>query len=271
MTTAELRVAALFTYPGKSCAGIPLGAAAVTPTGLAGDRRFMVVGTDGVFRTQRRHPLLATVQPAVADGQLTLSAPDAGSVTVTPIADGVRVPVSIFGRDHHGVDQGDAVAAWLSGVLGSPSRLVGVTPEHHRPTDGLVEGRSHWADSGSVLLLARESVDELSDRLVEEGEEPTRGDRFRANVLLVGGDPHAEDDLRGIRIGTAELAFAKRAVRCAVVTVDQRTGERDGPEPLRALGKYRRDHDGGVVLGAKFSVTGEGRIAVGDVVTPRQR
>lgn len=266
MTTPALRVTALYVYPVKSCAGIALGAATVTPTGLAGDRRFMVVGADGTFRTQRRHPVLATVRPAVADGRLTLSAPDAGAVTITPAADGNRVPVSIFGRDHQAVDQGDDVAAWLTGVLGSPSRLVGVAPEHRRPTDGLVEGLAHWADSGSVLVLGRESVDELSDRLVEEGEAPTRGDRFRANVLLTGGDPHAEDDLGRIRIGTATLAFAKRAVRCAVVTVDQQTGERDGPEPLRTLGVYRRDHDGGVVLGAKFSVVGEGAIAAGDLV-----
>ena len=264
-----MRVIALTTYPVKSCAGVAMDRAAVTATGLQHDRRFMVVGGDGVFRTQRRHPRLATVRPVIGDERLTLSADDAGSISLIPVADGERVPVSIFGRDHPAIDQGAAAAAWFTALLGSPSRLVGVAPEHRRTTDGLVEGLAGWADSGSMLLLGKESVEELGDRQVEEGEEPTRGDRFRANVLLAGGEPHAEDDLRRIRLGTAALDFAKRAVRCAVVTVDQQTGERDGPQPLEALATYRRDHDGGVVFGAKFSVVGEGEISVGDVVTDR--
>ena len=261
-----MRVIALTTHPVKGCAGVALDRATITPTGLEHDRRFMVVGPDGTFRTQRRHPLLATVRPRLADGRLRLSTAGDGTVTITPVADGLRVPVSIFGRDHHAVDQGDEVAAWLTAVLGSPSRLVGVAPDHHRPTDGVVEGLTGWADSGSVLLLGKESIEELADRQIEEGEEPTRGDRFRANVLLAGGEPHAEDDLRRVRLGTAELAFAKRAVRCAVVTVDQQTGERDGPQPLETLATYRRDHDGGVVFGAKFSVVSSGEVAVGDEV-----
>ena len=113
-----MKVAALRIYPVKGCGGIALDRTTLTPTGLGHDRRFMVVGSDGVFRTQRRHPRLARVRPALADGVLRLAAPDAGRLTVEPVPDGGRVPVSIFGRDHVAIDQGDDAAAWFTALLG---------------------------------------------------------------------------------------------------------------------------------------------------------
>ncbi|CAM5234517.1 hypothetical protein SCALM49S_02815 [Streptomyces californicus] len=52
-------VAELITYPVKGCAGTSLSSAELTPAGLAHDRAFMVVGVDGVYRSQRRDPRLA--------------------------------------------------------------------------------------------------------------------------------------------------------------------------------------------------------------------
>lgn len=261
-----MRVAALAVHPVKGCAGIALDHAVVTPTGLEHDRRFMVVGPDGTFRSQRRDPLLATIVPELPDGLLVLRAPGVGDLTVAPRADGPRSPVSIFGREHPALDQGDDAADWLAAVLGAPSRLVATAPEHHRPTDGAVPGWSGWADSGAVTVLGTASLDALSDRIVSGGGPPLGADRFRSNVLLRGASAQAEDHLDCIRVGTTELAFAKLAVRCAVTTVDQDTGERDGPEPLRTLAGYRRDDEGGVVFGVKFSVVAPGEVAVGDAV-----
>jgi uncharacterized protein YcbX len=257
------RVAALTVFPIKGCAGIPVEHAEVTTTGLAGDRRFMVTGPDGRFKTQRRHPLLATVRPRLDGGCLVLEADGVEPAAVEVVDDGPRRPVEIFGREHPAIDQGDAAADWLSTVLGVESRLVGVAPEHHRPTDGLVPGLTGWADSGSLLLLSRAAADDLSDRVAERTGTPMPIDRFRANVVLTGCSAHAEDDLDRVTLGTAGLAFAKQAVRCAVVTVDQRTGERDGPEPLETLATYRL-LDAGVVFGAKYTVLDPGEAAVGD-------
>jgi uncharacterized protein YcbX len=48
--------------------------------------------------------------------------------------------------------------------------------------------------------------------------------------------------------------------------VDQPTGRRAGPEPLRTLADYRRDPDGGVTFGIKVSVDVPGVVSVGDSV-----
>lgn len=259
------RVASLTVFPIKGCAGMAVDRRAVTATGLAGDRRFMVVDTDGRFRTQRRHPLLATVRPHLDGDRLTLAADDLEPCTLDVVDDGPRRRVEIFGKEHPALDQGDDAADWLSDVLGVQSRLVGVTPEHHRPTDGLVPGLSGWADSGSLLLLSRAAADELSDRATERTGEPIPLERFRANVVLTDCPAHAEDDLDRVTLGTARLAFAKQAVRCAVVTVDQRTGARVGPEPLETLATYRL-LEAGVVFGAKYTVLEPGEVAVGDAL-----
>ncbi|MEJ2862827.1 MOSC domain-containing protein [Actinomycetospora flava] len=257
------RVASLAVFPIKGCAGMAVDRREVTTTGLAGDRRFMVVAPDGRFKTQRRHPLLATVRPDLDGSRLTLSANGRSTCAIDVLDDGPRRQVEIFSKSHPAVDQGDEAATWLSDVLGTESRLVGVTAEHHRPTDGLVPGLSGWADSGSLLLLSRAAADDLSDRAAERTGEPIPLERFRANVVLVGCSAHAEDDLDRVVLGTAGLAFSKQAIRCAVVTVDQQTGARVGPEPLETLATYRLT-DKGVVFGAKYTVLTPGEVAVGD-------
>ncbi|MFC5137003.1 MOSC domain-containing protein [Actinomycetospora rhizophila] len=114
-----------------------------------------------------------------------------------------------------------------------------------------------------LLLLSRAAADDLSDRAAERTGEPIPIERFRANVVLTACAAHAEDGLDRVALGTADLAFSKQAVRCAVVTVDQQTGARVGPEPLETLATYRLT-DKGVVFGAKYTVLEPGEVAVGD-------
>ncbi|WP_228990709.1 MOSC domain-containing protein [Streptomyces sp. DH8] len=297
----------LITYPVKGCAGTSVSSTRLTPAGLAHDRTFMVVGTDGVYRTQRRDPRLALVRPTIsADGsRLVLASPSAapasaaspsaasaagpgsgggagpGEVHVDVTTSAPRRDVDLFGVTYRGIDQGDEAAAWLSDFLGVPSRLVRVPPEHDRRTDGLTPGTSGYADSGAVHLLSRASLAHLRTRLAERGAAPVAMDRFRPNIVVDSrpegrraegragewaAAPHAEDRIRRMAIGSAELGYAKLAVRCAVTLVDQEAGARGGPEPLRTLADYRRAPFGGVVFGAKFSVTRPGRLAVGDEV-----
>jgi uncharacterized protein YcbX len=152
-------------------------------------------------------------------------------------------------------------------VLGEPSRLVRVPPEHRRVTDGETPGTSAYADSSAVLVTSWASWEALNDRIVGRGEDPVPMARFRPNVVVAGWpEPHVEDRVRTVEVGGAELGFTKLAIRCAVTLVDQDTGERVGPEPLRTLATYRRDPGGGVAFGAKFSVVRPGRVALGDAL-----
>lgn len=263
------RVVELLSYPVKGCAGTSAHTAVLTPAGLAHDRSFMVTGEDGVFRSQRRHPRLASVRPEISsDGQrLTLHAPGAGPVGIDVAASGRRREVALFGAPFNGIDQGDDAAAWLSDVLGAPSRLVRVPADHDRVTDGRTPGTSGYADSCAVHVLSRATLDLLNERLGEHGTPPLPMDRFRPNVVVDGWNtPHTEDRAHRITIAGTELGYAKLAIRCAVTMVDQRSGAKAGPEPLRTLATYRRAAEGGVAFGTKYAVLRPGTLSVGDDV-----
>jgi MOSC domain-containing protein len=261
-------VAQLTSYPIKGCAGITTTQSFLTPAGLRHDRTFMVTDADGTYRSQRRDYRLAVIAPELdeAGKKLTLRADgfaDLGPLDVDVCSD--RRPVRLFADTFTGIDQGPEVAAWLTGVLGKPSRLVRVPPEHDRVTAGAMPGTSGYADSSAVLMLSERSLDSLNAAIVERGGSAVRMNRFRPNIVVTGWDTaHLEDGVRRVRIGTAELGFAKLAIRCAVTLVDQETGRRAGPEPLRTLATYRLQDDAGVAFGAKFSTTRPGTITVGD-------
>lgn len=265
----QARVAELIRYPIKGCAGVPAPDATVTPAGLLHDRSFMVVGADGVFRSQRTHPRLALIRPDVTDdgARLTLRASAFDTVHVEVDLTGARRDVDLFGTPYFGIDQGDGVAEWLSDLLGAPSRLVRVPPEHARVTDGLTQGTSGYADSSPVHLISVSSLAELNRRIVQRGEDPVPMSRFRPNIVVNGWRESAlEDRARTISIGDAELGYSKLAIRCAVTLVDQESGARAGREPIRTLADYRRATGGGVAFGAKFAVTRPGTVSVGEGV-----
>ncbi|MFD5338424.1 MOSC domain-containing protein [Streptomyces hawaiiensis] len=263
------RVVELSYYPVKGCAGTSVREAPLTPAGLAHDRSFMVVSEEGVYRTQRRDPLLAVIRPLITpDGDhLTLTAPGAESLHLRVDTSGTRRKVDLFGTAYRGIDQGDEAADWLSGVLGARSRLVRVPPEHDRVTDGRTPGTSGYADSCALHVISRSTLDLLNSELTARGAHPLPLDRFRPNVVIDGwDDPHTEDRAHRLRIGDTELGYAKLAIRCAVTLVDQQSGTRAGPEPLRTLAGYRRAAQGGVAFGTKCAVLRPGRVAVGDEV-----
>ncbi|MGH3999451.1 MAG: MOSC domain-containing protein, partial [Pseudonocardiaceae bacterium] len=117
------------------------------------------------------------------------------------------------------------------------------------------------------LITTLSSLDLVNERITERGGEPLPMSRFRPNVVVGGWDePHIEDRARRINVGNAELGYAKLAIRCAVTTVDQKSGVKVGPEPLRALAGYRRAAEGGVAFGVKFAVLRPGKLSVGDEV-----
>ena len=263
------RVVDLSYYPVMGGAGPSVRAALLPPAGLAHDRSFMVVSEEGVYRTQRRDPLLAVVRPLITPdgGHLTLTAPGVEPLHLRVDTSGTRQKVDLFGTAYQGIDQGEEAADWLSDRLGVRSRLVRTPPEHDRVTDGLTPGTSGYADSCALHVLSRSTLDLLDSKLTDRGAGPLPADRFRPNLVVDGwDDPHTEDRAHRLRVGTTELGYAKLAIRCAVTLVDQHAGTRAGPEPLRTLAAYRRATQGGVAFGTKYAVLRPGRVAVGDEV-----
>ncbi|MFI6640173.1 MOSC domain-containing protein [Streptomyces sp. NPDC050504] len=273
-----ITVHALNYYPVKGCAGTAVESARVGGTGLEHDRTFMVVdAVDGTFRSQRKQPALAVVRPRIEDSGavLTLEAPGTDDLRVEVDPEGERLPVTLFGKPvGEAVDQGDAVADWFSDVLGAKSRLVRAGADFDRDGWGEHPGKIVFADAHSVLVTSLASLAELNRRIAEAGADAVPMARFRPNVVLAGDgaapdtDPHVEDRIRRMRVGGAEFGYSTRAMRCNVTLVDQSTGRRGGPEPLRTLATYRREpeFDNKVSFGAKNAVLRHGVIAVGDAV-----
>lgn len=263
------RIAQLTYYPVKGCAGTSVEVASVTPAGLAHDRVFQVVAPDGDFRSQRRYPALAAVRPRVLDDgrRLVLTSPGLEDLVLDVLGDGPRHPASTFSWQGDGIHQGAAAEEWFSELLGLPSVLVGVAPEHSRVTSGETPGTASFADGHAILVASESSLDGLNARILERGGEPVPMDRFRANVIVSGWvEPHIEDEVRAMSAGTTRLGYAKRCVRCTVPMVDQETGAKSGPEPIRTLADYRREPAGGVSFGMKAAVVEPGQVAVGDTV-----
>lgn len=261
------RIARLTYYPVKGCAGTEVPAAEVTHAGLAHDRVFQIVAPDGAFRSQRRHPVLAVVRPALRGERLTLSAPGFEDLAVDVRSDGPRHPASTFSWRGEGVHQGDEAAEWFSDLLKITSVLVGVAPDHERVTSGEAPGTAAFADAHALLVTSESSLDALNERIAARQGEPVPMDRFRPNIVIAGWpEPHREDEVRAMAAGTAEFGYADQCVRCMVPMIDQETGAKAGPEPIRTLATYRRHPDGGVTFGMKAVVTRPGQVAAGDEV-----
>ncbi|WP_406419440.1 MOSC N-terminal beta barrel domain-containing protein [Streptomyces sp. NBC_00873] len=268
-----IAVRELTYYPVKGCTGTTVDSVQVLGTGLEHDRTFMVVdAADGAFRSQRTHPSMAAIRVEVLDDGATLALSSEG---VEPLRlkvdrDGPRREVSMFDRPlGAAADQGDEVAEWFSDALGAKSRLVRVAPGFDRDGWGETPGKVNFADAHAVLVASTASLDGLNARIAARGDAaPVPMDRFRANIVLTGNDePHFEDRVRRMILGSVELAYSVRAIRCNVPLVDQRTGRRAGPEPVRTLATYRREpeYKNKVSFGAKNAVVREGVVTVGDV------
>ncbi|MGN6704066.1 MAG: MOSC domain-containing protein [Burkholderiaceae bacterium] len=248
MNTLEL--CELTIYPVKSCAGIPLREATLTPAGLTAggvrDREWMLVDADGRFLTQREHPSMATVAPQLHDGGLRLTAPRMPAFTLPagPAACLSLRRVQVWDDEVATWDAGDEAAAWLRAAIDIPCRLVRFHPEARRAADpdwtGGIDAPALFSDGFPYLMLYQESLAELNQRLRDIGRAPLPASRFRPNLVFAGGHAFEEDFTATIDFGDAVLRPVKPCPRCPIPSVDQRTGT-VGPDPRDVLRSERSD------------------------------
>ena len=265
----EARVTRLAVYPVKGLRGQLLEEVEVQDRGFAWDRRWMVVGEDHRFLSQRQLPKMATIKAAVIGEELVLSRGNSQiTVPVTPPETAFRIQATIWNDQVEAMFLPDA-GQWLSETLHHRCDLVfmpettrrAVNPVFARPGD--IVG---FADAYPVLLVGEASLADLNTRL----SQPVPIDRFRPNIVVSSLEPFIEDEWGEIEVGSALLCGAKASDRCSVPTVDQLTGEPTGPEPIRTLSSYRR-FGNGVYLGQNLTVRRTGEIAIGDAVTIRSK
>ena len=259
---------ALYTYPVKSCRGKAVESAVISPTGIEGDRQLMVLA-QGKRVNQARLPKLATVATRRIDPTTIAFHGTAGASFIHSVTmEGAEPMIDYYGNSVPAIDQGDALAAWISEAVGADLRVAALRATFRRsvPLDefALVDGidQSRFVDVAPILVTNEASLADLNARL----DTPIPMNRFRPNVVVSGLDAFAEDVLSDLRHDGLRLVRATYCERCAVTCTDQETGERS-LEPLRTLRSYRHRENGyagGVLFGAYMGVEGSATIRVGD-------
>ena len=263
------RVVRLRIHPVKGARGSDVDTLHFEAMGPRFDRRWMVVRPDGSFVTQRDTPRLATIRPTVADGALTLVAPEAPALRLPLTPRGERLQATVWSSVMDVSTVSAAADAWLSSVLGGPHRLVFMGDEDVRNTDpDYAEGhRVSFADGYPALLVSQGSVDKLARRVGRE----IPVERFRPNIVVSGDRPHEEDFWKEFTIGAVPFRGVKLCARCKVTTTDQETGARDPDrEPLRTLARYRRI-ESLVYFGVNTVHLATGPVSLGDPVEVHER
>ena len=264
---AEARVIRLAVYPVKGLGGQLLEAVEVQDRGFAWDRRWMLVGEDHRFLTQRQLPRMATIKASVAGEELVLTHRNNQITVPLKVPETApKIQVTIWN---------DLVEAmflpeygkWLSETLDHRCDLVFMPDTTLRVVNPVFARAGDivgFADAYPILLVGEASLTDLNARL----DDPVPTDRFRPNIVVSTNEPFIEDRWGEIEIGSAVVCGTKACDRCSVPTVDQLTGERTGPEPIRTLATYRRFGEG-VYLGQNLTIRRTGRIALGDKVSVR--
>ena len=274
MTIADFDLAcaatALYVYPIKACAGMPVRELELDARGgAAGDRAWAVVDAEGAVTWLGTHPRLALVHPRAADGGLRLTSPGVDDVA-TPAAAGLapcRVKIWNDVAARHdtfdATDAGDAVAAWLLRVVGAPLRLVKL-------------GDAALAREGTnaLHLVFAASVAAVDVELATTGRAPSDPRRFRPNIVLAlprdDGAGFVEESLAALEWhgadGATRLEITAPCVRCVAMNVDPASAEVDETvlDTLTRLSQRRRA--GATVFGvyARGAAGARLRLRVGD-------
>jgi hypothetical protein len=254
-------------YPVKSLAGISLNSAVVEERGLQFDRRWMLVDEKNQFLTQREFPQMAKFLTEVESENLRIdfegeelkipfnvSTDEAASVKIWSS----RVKAKVFG---------DEINEWFSERLRKKCRLVVMLEESKRKVSPFYAVRKFkdivsFADAYPFLLIGESSLADLNEKL----EKKLPMNRFRPNFVVSGSEAFAEDFWKKIRIGNTIFHVVKPCARCVMTTIEQKTGEPDGKEPLKTLASYR-NKNGKVLFGQNLIAESWGEtIRVGDKV-----
>ena len=247
------RIARLFVYPVKSCAGMEVQQALLAETGLALDRAWMVVDAAGEFLSQRALPRMALIRPQLKSSEMVLRAP--GMLALHVALDRVEQPVRVRVWDDEvaAFDMGALAAQWLSDFLSEPGqpqtlRLVRFDPQQKRVSSrqwtGEVEALNQFADAFALLVTSEAALADLNGRLAAAGHAAVGMERFRPNIVLADIEAHDEDHADVLQVqtdeGSVQLKPVKPCARCPIPDIDPATAH-SSPEVNDTLRGYRAD------------------------------
>ena len=257
-----MKIEELNIYPIKSARGQSVKEMKINVDGPEGDRQWMLVDENGKFLSQRTLPKLATVEVFSDPTSLTVGIDKMFFKISKNNSFQRKAKVNIWNDTVEAALEPDLYSQALSQYLGVPCRLVRYAPYSQRRVlshnpDWKPEVR--FADGRPLLLVNNKSLEDLNARLPN----PVRVDRFRANIVFQGAAAYEEDSWKKIKIGEVVFSLPKRCSRCTMITIDQKTGIPNGPEPLKTLAGYRREGKD-VFFGTLWIPENEGTIRIDD-------
>jgi uncharacterized protein YcbX len=283
---AGARVAEIYRYPVKGLSAQPMTEVRLTADdGVPGDRVFALAlpGTEfdeddpaalskRNFLMLQRDELLARARTEYDPRTGLLRVGDGARSFTADLATaaGRRAVEEFFG----------ALAAPTAGTSGAPgvpappggrSTAPGATGPAGGGLPRLVEARHghRFTDAGpdgpafmrAISILSLASLRDLAARVGQ----PVDPLRFRANIYLDGLEPWVEREWAGqeLTLGAARVRVLSDIGRCAAVTVNPRTAQRD----LKVLHDLQT-HYGHTQCGCYAQVLAAGTVRVGDLAAP---
>ena len=227
----------LFEYPVKGLLGNEICCATVNKRGLAMDRRWMLVDTEGNFLSQRKLPDLTKFLPSFHDSLTIKHLPSGETITIEPSEFLTNEKVVVWGQECPAHGSANGINQWLNGHLNDTVKLVYMDENDIRPVESSNNSDIvSFADGYPVLLTTKASLDDLNQKL----ESQIDINRFRPNILIDGDIPFTEDGWQRIKIGAVTFKVAKKCARCHVINIDQESGL-SSKEPLKTLSTYRKE------------------------------
>jgi len=245
----------------------------VRPRGLAGDRRFLLVGADGSFICQRQIPKLTQLCVKLVENGISLSWPDQDWTHVPEPSHDTRRHVTIWRSNVNASLIDGEINGALSAWLGREVSLVFMDASAARlanqkwtPTKSQVS----FADGYPILIANTASLKALNNHILNSGGDALGMDRFRPNIVIDCDEPWAEDSWKSVHVGDVILDLVKPCARCVMTSIDQSTGKKHPKTALAALKHLHPSTDPnnpGVLFGWNAVVRQAGSINTGDTLT----
>eukprot|EP01001_Neometanema_parovale_P006545 NODE_289_length_2743_cov_67.652672_g273_i0.p1 GENE.NODE_289_length_2743_cov_67.652672_g273_i0~~NODE_289_length_2743_cov_67.652672_g273_i0.p1 ORF type:complete len:854 (-),score=131.14 NODE_289_length_2743_cov_67.652672_g273_i0:108-2669(-) len=262
----KLRLSALMVYPVKSCAGLALKEALVTPRGLQHDREWAIIDPrTGHAIVQKMHPRMALLRPRISEHNdtLVLTAPDMPPLSLhcalpTHKPENSEMAVRVYGSARTAACFLDSALAhraqeWLTKFLGTPATLMRVAND----------AELSFSNEAHLLATSEVSVEDLQERIAAKYPADTTVEvgigRFRPNIVVSGGHPWQEDTWETLQIGDVVFDAVGWCGRCMQVNKDEAGADSSSREPLLTLSSFRRQVSTGRILFGTFLTSNKGK------------